>query len=439
MQNLYFALFFIIVGFLLGWWSRSYDIEKAKGAQVARHESTYSQQQKDSQIQNNSRIQNSSHPKEDRGSIHSSASTDEKPEQNQHASTLNSGSQAPEPLEPLIEFKRLVQTQEYNQAISLFRKVEVHGASELPPLRQALLSFLEQYIEEKRADAFSELVNSYLATYYRDIDVLLLLADFNFKSNYFIEAFGVFQIAREYAYTVDEETKVRVALNRFITDVDQYYSKQKSWHMLRQIYEQGEVVDMLNPNQRIRLAHIYAETGDQYSGQTILEDLIATGQAVEQAKLALVEISGGDPNLQAPVPAYETVLDVGRYGNHFIVGLGVPDNTNTMNLMLDTGASITMLTREAFNELSGSLYSRVGTRVFRTAGGIVKGDVYNFSQVQLGPYQLVDVVICVLDSAAREENGVVGLLGMNILGKFHFQINQQEARLLLSRDRTATP
>ena len=71
-------------------------------------------------------------------------------------------------------------------------------------------------------------------------------------------------------------------------------------------------------------------------------------------------------------------------------------------------------------------------RPFRTAGGVTMGTVYTVSEFSLGPYLLSNTQIAVLDFTMKP--GVDGLLGMNVLGQFRFQIDQENARLLLSKE-----
>ncbi len=61
-----------------------------------------------------------------------------------------------------------------------------------------------------------------------------------------------------------------------------------------------------------------------------------------------------------------------------------------------------------------------------TAGGQVQADVYQFAQVQLGPYRLSEVEFAALPLANLSGDG---LLGMNILQRFSFNIDT-DAKIL---------
>jgi len=93
---------------------------------------------------------------------------------------------------------------------------------------------------------------------------------------------------------------------------------------------------------------------------------------------------------------------------------------------------MTTLSRAKFDSLISSGEAVIeDRRVFRTASGVVMGTVYSVSEVRLGQYSLENTKIAVLDfDISRNFDG---LLGMNILGQFRFQIDQENTKLLLSK------
>ena len=68
--------------------------------------------------------------------------------------------------------------------------------------------------------------------------------------------------------------------------------------------------------------------------------------------------------------------------------------------------------------------------MFRTANGFSKGAVYRVGRMRLGQMVLIDMNIAVLDFSMGDD--IDGLLGMNVLGQFRFQIDQQQKRLYLA-------
>ncbi|VUD59464.1 hypothetical protein TDB9533_02684 [Thalassocella blandensis] len=438
MRSIYLATVLLIIGFILGWMSRSYDIDRA--LREALEDDVLS-------VEANSRKQESSEPlhygdqknADERSNAGQNKESTDNPfiSQSTPANADSSGNDISQASDEALTkeqdavslFKSYLQQKAFEQAVDLYRELDLAGETTVAELRALIITKLNGYLEVNDGDAFTELANSFLSVYYNDIDVLLLLADFNQRMNYFIEALNVYQMANEYAYSSINSQKVREATNLFLGKVDTFYSNQQSWYMLRQIYERAELVGMLTPEQRIRLAQLYAVTGDTYSAQSTLQDMISRGQAVTKARSMLQSMDEGSPQT-SPV-SYDGNVALKQYGNQFAAMLALPDQYNQVNLLLDTGASLTTLSSMAFNQLSDhSQYTRLGSRMFHTANGVAMGSVYRFKQVRLGSFVLQDVDIAVLDFSITGD--VQGLLGMNILGQFKFHINQKTSQLELS-------
>src|SRR5690606_3067301 len=98
--------------------------------------------------------------------------------------------------------------------------------------------------------------------------------------------------------------------------------------------------------------------------------------------------------------------------------------------VIDTGASTTLVSSEGFNRLSGyNDFVRLPSRMFNTVNGMTRGTVYVVPEFNLGSYRLRDVELAVVDF---EPGGDIdGLLGMNVLRNFSFEIDQDSAALLL--------
>ncbi len=108
------------------------------------------------------------------------------------------------------------------------------------------------------------------------------------------------------------------------------------------------------------------------------------------------------------------------------------NNIDDITLLIDTGASITTLSTETFNSLKTQYQATlVGTRLFQTANGTTKGTVYTFDTLALGSYQMNNVQIAILNFDMKGNIG--GLLGMNVLRRYRFQIDQENNVLLLEK------
>jgi predicted aspartyl protease len=69
--------------------------------------------------------------------------------------------------------------------------------------------------------------------------------------------------------------------------------------------------------------------------------------------------------------------------------------------------------------------------LFNTANGITQGAIYQADQLSLGAYVLRDVKLAVLDF--QQNQGIDGLLGMNVLQHFRFEIDQDRQVIRLQQ------
>ncbi|NOX26976.1 MAG: clan AA aspartic protease [Gammaproteobacteria bacterium] len=336
-------------------------------------------------------------------------------------------------LSPVTLFEQLLDEHQYQTATALYQEQDRRGASELDRLRALLLKRLDQLMKAREYSHFSELVDAFLSVYYDDIEVLLLLADFNYGNGFFIEAINIYQLIKAYAFTLVQKQQWLAHFDKFVNKVDQYYASQEDWFALSGLYSHIEVSGLLSASYQFRQAMAYLNGGDQSGAIERLKPLVDDSEVGDKARLALNSLEA--PNVAAsslqsnPFHGAESVA-LQQAGNQYLVDLQI-NRRDDVTLLIDTGASMTTLSRSAFLALSSRQKARVvGQRIFQTANGVTKGTVYRLDQLRLGTFQLSNVDIAVLDFSLSP--GVEGLLGMNVLGRFRFQIDQDNVSLLLN-------
>ncbi len=333
-------------------------------------------------------------------------------------------------------FYALLDGGQFPQAMDVLHGVQVADAALARTLRGELLNYLSALMEAEDGQAFTELADAYLALVFDDVDVLLLLAEFNQRTDYYFEALSVFQLAREYAYSAADKKQVHTAFGRFLSIMDQRLLAQDNRYLLGQVYMQADAVGLLSAQQQLRLAEVHLNSGNEYLGEAVLERLLGDVDVGEQAAslLAQIRASGGTSH-EVVAGDYESAVPLVKSGNQYIAVLGLGGRYD-VRLLIDTGASMTTLSEVALARLgSGSLGGlsgrELGARMFRTANGVTKGRVLRLDTVRLGEFELADTDVAVLNFDMGER--VDGLLGMNVLGAFEFRIMDADgtARLLL--------
>ena len=300
-------------------------------------------------------------------------------------------------------------------------------------LKPLLMEHIERLIILSSQDQFTELTELYLSVFYDDIDVLLSLAKFNRSTGFLAEAAAVLHLVKSYAYSNRDKITVEATINDFISQVHTDLVSADDLFGLANIYQQMHRLNLLRPMHRLRQARLAIQTGSMASAREILDDLIQEPSVSAEAEQIMSnhqqELSLGKGNKMAMENGYSDQVALVSRGNQYLTNLEIEENT--VALLIDTGASMTTLSQEAFHALSTThTFNLVGQRMFSTANGIAKGDIYRVERLQLGKFTLNGTQLAVLDFTMPA--GVDGLLGMNVLAQFQFHIDQEKQLLYLA-------
>ncbi|MEK7232574.1 MAG: retropepsin-like aspartic protease [Elusimicrobiota bacterium] len=101
----------------------------------------------------------------------------------------------------------------------------------------------------------------------------------------------------------------------------------------------------------------------------------------------------------------------------------------TVRLLVDTGASTTLLYKEAITRLALPPDARVGVGESRVADGrTIKTDIHRLASMSVGRSEVKNVLV---GSSPVSEQGFDGLLGMTFLGQFIVRVDATHGRLIL--------
>jgi len=331
----------------------------------------------------------------------------------------------------LERFRALLKAQAFQPALDLYQRTERLRPWSVPSFKELLLETMEAYLRSGQSETLTRLVEAFLARYYDDLDVLLILARQQTQSGYYLEAVQSFQLAHNYALArPGEQPKLEEALNRFVHRVDQHLASQHDWPSLLHFYHRLQHLGLARPEHRLRQAELQLHRGDPDIGRRVLQRL-ARDPSLAARATALLE-QNQVPVSPPPSPerqGFEDSIPLGLAGGHFHLPVHF-NNNREFNLIIDTGASLTALSRDSFDQLGAdSRFTPLGHQLFNTAGGPVQGQIYQVEQVRLGRQQLTDVRIAVLDFELPDN--LDGLLGMNLLRHFRFEVDQERQQLHL--------
>ena len=333
-------------------------------------------------------------------------------------------------LDSLDEFSRSLALADYSLALDQYQDIASLDKVGLARAKSRLLTHLDQLLESSSDQQFVDLTGQYLSIFYDDVDVLLYLATFNYSRADMVEAAAVYRLIKSYAYSAAQMTKLRQSLDIFVDRIDLHYRVSGGFDELTTIYTQLDDADLLPPRHQLAYAKAYLSLGNIAAAKVLLNRLAKQSELAPKVLALLSQIESQELADIEPVEWFDSdLMTLKPRGNQFSLDLKIAGSD--VDLLIDTGASMTTITQKRFQRLfSDSDFSYIEQRLFNTANGIIKGSVYRVPFVRLGRFTLRDVNIAVLDFDLSEE--LDGLLGMNILGQFQFQINQGDATLRLS-------
>lgn len=171
----------------------------------------------------------------------------------------------------------------------------------------------------------------------------------------------------------------------------------------------------------LKLATWQILAGDFYAAEQSLVSTVNDARYAQRTEalreeLARARMEQENPSLRVPLK---------QIGKHYVAELLIGEN-RLAQMMIDTGASLSVVKSTVMAEVSG--WEQIGVLTINTANGEVQGQRLLMPRMQLGDLALERVEMGVLPLESLKFDG---LLGMDILGRFEFFIDQQQSELLL--------
>jgi len=299
--------------------------------------------------------------------------------------------------------------------------------------RAKMLTHARQLIAQSRFSPAEQLLQRLLLAAFRDVEARLLLAEVYLGQHHVKAAIDQLYEARGYAFRPPVLQRLSSRIRSIVTEQAATLTASHDHNALLGLYLQLTQLEPDHAPWFIQLASAQLALEDRESARRSLE-LVAYDPAVgAQAQAMLAELADmltGSPDTTPQLAtAQASGIPLQRRGNHFMVAAS-PSHLAGIQLLIDTGASLTMLKPEVFQR-PGIRYQNSGrSEVFNTANGPIRAPVYILDSLTIGDSQVNQLEVGVLEIAG--DTNMDGLLGMNFLRHFQFFIDQNEALLRLS-------
>lgn len=291
--------------------------------------------------------------------------------------------------------------------------------------RAALIAHLNSLLERKDYAHAGQLLSIYLEREYRDVEILLIRARLYALQGDYRAVIDTLYEAKSYAYQVQEieriERKIRKVVGEYHRTLEGIDAPQKRLTLYQHLTR-------LEPD----YSPYFIELA---SAQLSLEQLDAARQSLflveadplvaERAQRLLKRIENRVTFSQAAPVSIPLV----RRGEHYVVE-GWLNGTVSVRLLIDTGASTTVIRKDVLRAAGVSGTAETEVYQFSTANGPVLGKVYRVAALSIAEQNVENIRIAALELPELQD--VDGLLGMNYLKHFRFFIDQDRQELRLS-------
>jgi clan AA aspartic protease (TIGR02281 family) len=331
-------------------------------------------------------------------------------------------------------FRSLLVAGEYEAAVEHYERLQ--RQSELPAAqqaRQALLDHARKRIGLQRHADAERLLQRLLVAAWRDVEVRRLLAQISEARGELALAIDRLYEARGHAWDPETQARLTARIRALAGRQARLLREGGDPAGLLEFYRHLTQLEPDHAPYFIGLAGAQQARGDtdaaMRSLQLVANDPDHGAQARTLLSRLMQESGHHDDGVTAAATQETGGIALQRHGSHFLVEAR-PDRGGALDLLIDTGASMTIITPAAL-ERRQIRYTDTGrTGVFSTANGRVQAPVYRIAALAVGDREVRELDVGVLDLGGQ--SGIDGLLGMNFLRHFQFFIDQNRSLLSLS-------
>ncbi|WP_158971108.1 TIGR02281 family clan AA aspartic protease [Paraglaciecola sp. L3A3] len=309
----------------------------------------------------------------------------------------------------------------------------VENEDQPPMTREQALKQAYQWLKQENYADLTNFLQSYLKQHPQDMEMLLIEAKLKIETSLLSDAIAHYYSLLRHPMTTVQQSEVEEIILQLSNNTINQLKNTYSWDVLAKFVEPLIQIDPENRLYILSLARAYAEQYQELLMENILASLpfedpsaqaIRKIVAIEDAELSAIE----DDNSPSPFTELGRSISLKQYGDQYVVKAKLSDNE--IDLLIDTGASITVISKHYFDNLSNRYKTnRIGRFSVNTANGSVRAPMYKFRELTINHVSVENISVMVLPMSNLQNAN--GLLGMNFLREFDFKIDQTRAVIML--------
>ncbi|MEW6996315.1 TIGR02281 family clan AA aspartic protease [Colwelliaceae bacterium BS250] len=311
---------------------------------------------------------------------------------------------------------------QFNEALDYFQQIQRIDELKSLQLKGNWLASNYQWLDQNQFTLLSNFLNNYLAQFPFDEDVLLLKIEWFKKTNQIPETIEIYQELVRHAFDLEKEKVWIEQIHRLANQQLMLLKKQQEWQKIIHFLDPLLYEETNYPPYILAITEAYLRLNERSTASNYLENIRYNKDYENQIDI-LYQLLNEEKN------GVETIA-LTKINEHFIVDAYIDGQQNS-RLMIDTGASLTVVSNAYYENLLNTTSVEQGrSMTINTAGGDKQAFSIIVAEFSVGNYLVEDFEIVVMDLDNFEKAD--GLLGMNFLKNFKFEIDQTNSTLLLS-------
>jgi clan AA aspartic protease (TIGR02281 family) len=297
---------------------------------------------------------------------------------------------------------------------------------------EQLLAQANQWLSTKELITLEDFLQAYLKQHPQDMDFLLIEAQLKVETVLLSEAINHYYDLLRVPMTAAQNDYIQQQIKSLTNNTIEQLSNNYSWDTLAKFVEP---LLQLEPNNRqyiLSLANAYAELYQAGLMENVLASLALDDPAAQKIRQIHITQQTSQPIDDSADPELSTKntrpIPLKHIGDHYVVNASL--SSNPVTLLIDTGASITAISRAFYDTLSNRYkINFLGRFNINTAGGRIMAPMYQFRELTIQHVTLENITVVIIPMQGMEHAD--GLLGMNFLREFDFKIDQAHSVLFL--------
>jgi clan AA aspartic protease (TIGR02281 family) len=307
-----------------------------------------------------------------------------------------------------------------------------------PSSREQRLAQANSWLSEGDYLTLGSFLQNYLKQHPQDMDFLLIEARLKVETTLLSDAIAHYYDLLRSPMTAVQQDEIEQQITQLSQSTIEQLRRNYSWDILAMFVEPLLQLDPSNRLYILSLALAYAELYQQGLMENVLASLDfddPDAQSIRQITIAKQSLISDDGigtttnDSTSGTPAFAGhVIPLKQYGDQYVVSASL--STNPVDLLIDTGASVTAISRQYFDNLSNRYkINYLGRFSIGTAGGNIMARMYQFSALTINQLTVENLPVVILPMQNIENAD--GLLGMNFLREFDFKIDQRKSVMLI--------